>query len=118
MGTNFYLTLHDGTDGTERTRVHIGKRSFGWSFVYNFHNTKYFHNLVTLIWFLMSGTISDEYGVQWNFNEFITMALNWHPKITDGIRPSFDSVVRGRIVCGAYDSIIDGLRVSQSTDFC
>ena len=112
MGTNFYLTLPNGE------QVHIGKRSFGWSFVWNFHDRDHYHNLVSLQAFLNSGTISDEYGVQWNFNEFITMALDWHPKITDGIRPSFDSVVRGRIVCGADDFIIDGLRVSQSTDFC
>jgi len=112
MGTNFYLTLLNGN------RVHLGKRSRGWSFLWNGNNGVWWHNLATLQAFLLTGAISDDDDEDfvWNLNDFTNMAMNWHPNIYQTPPPD-GSVVRGIIVCGADDLIINGLRVSQSTDF-
>jgi hypothetical protein len=84
------------------TNVHLGKRSGGWLFIWNFHNKKYYSNKEELFNFIRSGRVVDEYGTIWNNEEFIEMALNWGKP--DG---KFN-----------YDIFIDGLRVSTSIDFC
>ena len=108
---------------TDELTVHLGKRSSGWKFCWNFHDGKYYSNKEELFEFIRSGRVVDEYGEEINVEEFITMALEWgHP---DGLvvneiyrlqqrakgsgsffdRPEYD------------DLIIDGLRVSSSTEF-
>ncbi len=59
------------------TSIHLGKRSGGWKFCWNFHNNKHYSNKEELLSFIRSGRIVDEYGEEWNVEEFITMALEW-----------------------------------------
>ena len=57
--------------------IHLGKRSGGWKFSWNFHNNKYYSNKEELFKFIRSGRIVDEYGTEMDVEEFITMSLEW-----------------------------------------
>lgn len=106
------------------TNIHLGKRSSGWKFCWNFHKDKYYSNKEELLSFIRSGRIVDEYGDEQDVEEFITMALEWgepdglvvneeyrRKKRTNGMGSFFDRP--------EYDDlIIDGLRVSSATEFC
>lgn len=108
----------------EDTNIHLGKRSSGWKFCWNFHNNKYYSNKEELLSFIRSGRIVDEYGEEQDVNEFILMSLNWgepnglvvneeyrRKQRTNGMGSFFDRP--------EYDDlIIDGLRVSSATEFC
>lgn len=100
--------------------VHLGKRSMGWKFCWNFHNNKHYFNRLTLIDYVLSGRVVDEYGKEIDSQEFLNMAFDWGEP--DGIvvneeyyknneRSSFFNDPK------YYDKIIDGLRVSSSTEF-
>lgn len=102
---------------TDGVCIHLGKRSGGWQFLWNFHKMKYYNNRETLFSFIRSGRVVDEYGVVHDADEFIEMALNW---CTDGefVGPEYykknPKLYR---LTSNYDSLIDGLRVSAHTEF-
>jgi hypothetical protein len=106
------------------TNVHLGKRSSGWKFCWNFHNNKYYDDKETLFEFIRSGRVVDEYGEEQDVEEFITMALEWgepNGLVVDAEYRKKERL-KGR---GSFfddprydDKIIDGLRVSSSTEFC
>lgn len=109
----------------EGTNIHLGKRSGGWKFCWNFHKNKYYSNKEELLSFIRSGRVVDEYGEEWNVGEFIKMALEWGEP--DGLVVNEDYRKKERVKGhGSYwldsekydDLIIDGLRVSSATDFC
>ena len=109
----------------EDTNIHLGKRSSGWKFCWNFHNNKYYSNKEELLNFIRSGRVVDEYGEEQDVNEFILMALNWgEPNglvVNEEYRKSERVKGHGSFWLDSekYDDlIIDGLRVSSSTDFC
>lgn len=107
------------------TNIHLGKRSGGWKFCWNFHKDKYYSNKEQLLAFIRSGRVVDEYGEEWNVEDFIAMALEWGQP--DGLVLNEEyrkkERVRGHgmfwLDSEKYDDlIIDGLRVSTSTEFC
>ena len=109
----------------EGTNIHLGKRSSGWKFCWNFHKDKYYTNKEELLSFIRSGRVVDEYGAEWNVEDFITMALEWGEP--DGLVVNEIYRIKERAKGhGSFwldnekydDLIIDGLRVSSSTDFC
>ena len=109
----------------EGTNIHLGKRSSGWKFCWNFHKDKYYSNKEELLSFIRSGRVVDEYGAEWNVEDFITMALEWGEP--DGLVVNEIYRIKERAKGhGSFwldnekhdDLIIDGLRVSSSTDFC
>ena len=109
----------------EDTNIHLGKRSSGWKFCWNFHKNKYYSNKEELLNFIRSGRVVDEYGEEQDVNEFILMALNWgEPNglvVNEEYRKSERVKGHGSFWLDSekYDDlIIDGLRVSSSTDFC
>jgi len=62
-----YDILHNGN------RIHIGKRSYGWRFIFDFNNWIYFdHTEESIKKFLTEDVwgIEDEYGQQLSFDEF------------------------------------------------
>jgi hypothetical protein len=95
MGTNFFLhrklnknqqkeIIHYITDEndydyekaseilSEVKPIHIGKRSGGWKFLWDANNFKYFEpNKKSITEFLKSGTIYDEYGSSFTYDQFI-----------------------------------------------
>jgi hypothetical protein len=108
----------------EGTNIHLGKRSMGWKFCWNFHKDKYYTNKEELLSFIRSGRVVDEYGEEQKVEEFITMALEWGEP--DGLVVNREYRKRERAKgAGSFfddpkydDKMIDGLRVSSSTDFC
>lgn len=108
----------------EDTSIHLGKRSSGWKFCWNFHKDKYYSDKESLLEYIRSGRVVDEYGDEMNVEEFITMALEWGQP--DGLVVNEIYRIQQRAKgAGSFfdrpeydDIIIDGLRVSTSTDFC
>ena len=109
----------------EDTNIHLGKRSSGWKFCWNFHKNKYYSNKEELLEFIRAGRVVDEYGEEQNVEEFITMALEWGQPDGLVVNEQYRKKERAR-GHGAFwldherydDLIIDGLRVSSATDFC
>jgi len=135
MGTNFYRIPNDSdlkrTKGVileelgDDVGVHLGKRSCGWLFCWNFHNNLHYSNKKELINFIKGGRIFDEYGAEVDPSEFIKEAINWGQP--DGwyvceeyYIKEFDSKNRPRPFLARpewNDKLIDGLRVSSSIEF-
>jgi phage pi2 protein 07 len=117
-----YLMLTPWEEFTEELSVHLGKRSGGWKFCWNFHGNKHYSNKKELLEFINSGRVVDEYGMEISTEEFIKMALEW---CSDGI--VFDAAYVKKMQekfpnymqfgPEYYDLEIDGLRVSRSSDF-
>jgi hypothetical protein len=105
----------------EGTSIHLGKRSSGWKFCWNFHKDKYYSNKEELIQFVLSGRVVDEYGEQIDSQEFLDMAFAWGEP--DGLvadKEYFDSTNHHSWMSNPsdyYDKEVDGLRVSSSTEF-
>jgi hypothetical protein len=105
---------------TEDIEVHLGKRSGGWKFCWNFHKNRYYSNKESLESFVRSGRIIDEYGTEFTADEFLEMAYNWCP---DGwsVNAEYEreQIKKGGHTWGPshYDLEIEGLRVSSSSDF-
>ena len=105
--------------------IHIGKRSGGWKFLWNFQDGKFYTNKEELFKFIRSGRIVDEYGELQDTEEFIKMALECgqpdgyvldenyiaEQRKQPNYRPSFINI------SNYYDKEIDGLRVSSSVEF-
>jgi len=108
----------------EGTNIHLGKRSMGWKFCWNFHKEKYYSNKEELLSFIRSGRIVDEYGTDWMVEEFIEMALSWGEPDGLVVNEIYRIQQRSKGVSSFFDKpeyddkIIDGLRVSSATDFC
>lgn len=109
---------------TENMNVHLGKRSSGWKFLWNFHNNEYYSNKKELFQFIRRGRVIDEYSEEIPVEEFIQMALEWGKE--DGYDtmtyyekyPDTSAMKYFSDKEKYYDKYIDGLRVSSSTDFC
>jgi hypothetical protein len=106
-------------------KIHIGKRSSGWKFLWNFQDGKFYTNKEELLKFIRSGRIVNEYGELQNTEEFIKMALEWgqpdgyvldenyveEQSKQPNYRPSFINMSK------YYDKEVDGLRVSSTAEF-
>jgi hypothetical protein len=105
----------------EGTNIHLGKRSGGWKFCWNFHKDKYYKDKESLLNFIRTGRVVDEYGEEVDVEEFITMALEWgQPNGLVADKEYFDRTEHHSWMSNPsayYDKIIDGLRVSSSTEF-
>ena len=109
----------------EDTSIHLGKRSHGWKFCWNFHKDKYYSDKESLLEFIRLGRVVDEYGEEQDVEEFITMALEWGEP--NGLVVNEEYRKKERVKGhGSFwldsekydDRIVDGLRVSSSTEFC
>lgn len=104
-------------------KIHLGKRSGGWKFCWNFHDGKYYTNKDELLKFIRSGRVVDEYGVLQDTEEFIKMALEWGEPDGYILNEEYENKVKernpGAITWGPryYDKVVDGLRVSRTTEF-
>lgn len=106
------------------TNIHLGKRSHGWKFCWNFHKNKYYSDKESLLAFIRLGRVVDEYGDEMDVEEFITMALEWGQPDGLIVDQKYRKSERMRGVGSFYDDpkyddlVIDGLRVSTAIDFC
>ncbi len=113
-----YDSISPWDDFTQDTEVHLGKRSMGWKFCWNFHKDTYYHNKATLEDFIRNGRVIDEYGIELTPDEFLEMAYAWDADGWDSQtyyaeNPTISWMDTSR----HYDNYVDGLRVSTSTDF-
>ena len=97
--------------------IHLGKRSMGWKFCWNFHNNKYYSNKEELLKFVRSGRVIDEYGELQDTEEFIEMALSWDGIIADEEYFKNNEKPAWLDWRKHVDKLVDGLRVSSSVDF-
>lgn len=108
---------------TEDLSIHLGKRSGGWKFCWNFHKDKYYSNKEELLAFIRSGRVVDEYGEEWDPEEFIKMALDWGQPdgwvYNEAYEREMQKTTSRTFFWGPqyWDREVDGLRVSQSTEF-
>lgn len=103
---------------TKDLNVHLGKRSGGWKFCWNFHNNKYYSNKEELFEFIRSGRVVDEYGEKIDCEEFIKMALEWCEDGWDTQTYYERNPTTHYIDYTKYrDTYVDGLRVSPSIEF-
>lgn len=104
-------------DFIEGSSVHLGKRSWGWKFMWNFHNNKYYSDKKSLLYFIRGGRVFDEYGDEMDPDEFIRMALEWGQPDGWDTETYYKVNPRGYDFSRFYDRYVDGLRISSSTDF-
>ena len=105
---------------TENILIHLGKRSMGWKFCWNFHDKKFYTNKEELFDFIRKGRIIDEYGEEINQDEFIEMALDWCKDGWDTqtyYEENPSSKVSWFDSSRYHDIYIDDLRISTSTEF-
>lgn len=112
--------LNPWDEFTNGMNIHLGKRSSGWKFCWNFNGNKYYSNKEELLNFIRKGRVVNEYGEQIDVEEFIKMALDWgQPDGMVADKEYFDKNERLSWFNNEshYDKEIDGLRVASSTDF-
>jgi hypothetical protein len=127
VGDGFRVEIEDSwerkscwDDFVEDTSIHLGKRSSGWKFCWNFNNNKYYSNKEELLSFIRSGRIIDEYGQEHDVEEFIEMALNWGEPNGLVFDEDYEKNKSGSSYFHGpkyWDRFVDGLRVSSSTEF-
>jgi len=102
--------------------VHLGKRSSGWKFLWNFHDNVHYTSKEELLDYVRTGRIVDEYGMEIDPEEFLKMSLEWGQPDGSVFNEEYEkkNPNPGRFFHGPehYDLDVDGLRVSRSTDFC
>jgi hypothetical protein len=103
---------------TDGTNIHLGKRSSGWKFLWNFNDKKFYSNKEELLNFIRTGRVIDEYGKEMDVEEFITMALVWgQPNGYDHEKYRREHPRQYHYDFEVKEEYIDGLRVSPSTQF-
>lgn len=95
--------------------IHLGKRSYGWQFLWDYHNGKYFKpNLESIKNFLSQDdiTIYNEYGEHFTvdqlFNDELSNCLYKDSTHDDGMNGEYSEY---------YFKSEDGLRFSKFEDF-
>jgi hypothetical protein len=101
-------------------KIHIGKRSSGWKFLWNFQDGKFYTSKEELLKFIRSGRVVNEYGELQDTEEFIKMALEWGQP--DGCVLNQEYIDKHKSnnlldISSYYDKEVDGLRVSSHTEF-
>jgi len=99
------------------TKVHLGKRSSGWKFLWNFNNDKYYKDKESLLEFIRSGRIVNEYSEELNVEEFIEMSLSWGEDDGWDLETYYEENPTHRSPYGKPERYVDGLRISDSVDF-
>ena len=103
---------------TNDVEIHLGKRSGGWKFLWNFHNKRYYSNKEELLNFIRTGRVIDEYFKEIDVEEFITMTLEWcQPNGYDDMSYRIDYPHEYYYNFEKSEEYIDGLRVSAHTVF-
>ena len=100
-------------------KVHLGKRSGGWKFLWNWNDKKHYKTKDELFKFIKSGRVVDEYGQEMNDDEFIQMALQWGQEDGWDIETYYKEHPdhSGFIPNHKHEEYIEDLRVSTSVEF-
>ena len=93
-------------------KVHLGKRSYGWQFLWDYHDGRYFKaNLESIKEFLKDKIIVDENNEVFSLDQFLNEEIADYLYNTDG---KLHDCVKLLL---SYYFISDGLRFSKSEDF-
>ena len=110
---DIFLAYRENIDTLLPEQIHLGKRSYGWQFLWDYHDAKYFDaNLNSIEIFLEDKIIYNEYGEVFSLDAFLNDELrdclyNKDGKLKDGIDTNYSS---------RY-FLSDGLRFSKFEDF-
>lgn len=92
--------------------IHLGKRSAGWQFLWDFNNWKYYKdNLDSIKEFLKDKIIYNEYGEQFTIDEFFNKEIDYCLYKKDNLLNGSEGEYANQY---HYN---DGLRFSKYTDF-
>ena len=131
MGTNFYLRrkipdqkiyelcnmMWDGKyeavrnflSSEDSSDIHIGKRSYGWRFLWDHNNFKYFDPTVESIHeFLKSGWIVDEYDEVFTFDQFLEDEIKYN--LENGI------ILREHYIAEKGEDYLKSFELERGTD--
>jgi hypothetical protein len=103
---------------TEDVKIHLGKKSIGWKFLWNFNNKKFYKDKESLLNFIRSGRVINEYNEEIGVEEFITIALEW---AKDGLDAKTYRRKHPRQYHYDFEDpeiYIDDLRFAPYSDFC
>jgi len=117
---NSWAMLNPWDEFTYDMKIHLGKRSGGWKFIWNWNSSKFYKTKEELFKFIRNGRVVDEYGELMDTEEFIQMALSWGQEDGWDIETYYQKNPDHRISFihnQKHEEYIDGLRVSTSTDF-
>jgi hypothetical protein len=130
---NNYIDRYDIEDYYEMlnelrpVRVHLGKRSCGWQFLWNHNNEKYYKKTLQSIREFLdedNGFIIDEYGERFTTEQFLNEEVgeamyNDPDRFING--PQHDAEYKNicaYVKCSNYEfTTSEGLRFSTSTEF-
>jgi hypothetical protein len=113
--------LNPWDEFTYDMKIHLGKRSSGWKFIWNWNSNKFYNTKEELFKFIRDGRVVNEYGELMDTEEFIEMALEWNEENGWDIETYYKENPERRMSFTSnekHEEYIDGLRVSTSTDFC
>jgi len=115
----------------EGLKIHIGKNSGGWKFMFNHNDWKYYKNMKELKEFIDSGQLINEYGEEYDIEEFweFVEKKQENPKMIDNkqyyeewIPKNEPQMVeswahRDASKKNYYQEIVEGYRFLTSTEF-
>lgn len=113
--------LNPWDEFTYDMKIHLGKQSNGWKFLWNWNSNKFYKTKEELFKFIRDGRVVNEYGELMDTEEFIEMALEWNEEDGWDIETYYKEHPDHRmnfLSNEKHEEYIDGLRVSTSTDFC
>lgn len=110
---DIFLAYRENIDTLLPEQIHIGKRSYGWQFLWNYHDGKYFDaNLNSIKIFLEDKIIYDEYDRVYSLDAFLNDAIGYCLYNKDGeLEDGMDGVY------SSHFFLSDGLRFSKFEDF-
>lgn len=91
-------------------KIHIGKRSAGWRFLFNHNDWRYYKTIDDLIVFLGQCEITTEYGEILSFKDFWTDVTERQERMTPSSEKNGYS--------SAWITCIGEYEFSTSTEFC
>lgn len=119
---------HKMLNELQPVKVHLGKRSWGWQFLWNHNNEKYYEKTLESIKKFLeedNGFIIDEYGERFTTDQFLNLEIgeamyNDPERFINGIQHDADGEhTYSWLKCSDYEFTTDeGLRFSTSTEFC
>lgn len=112
---NTYDTYKESIEECIPEEVHLGKRSCGWQFLWDYHNGKYYEsNLESIKKYLSDKKIYDEYGRIFTLEQFFNDEIKYCLYKTEDL---YDGMEFGSQYSSHYFKSKDGLRFSIDEDF-
>jgi len=114
-----WVSISPWEEFLDGAKIHLGKRSSGWKFLWNWNDSEYYKTKEELFEFIRSGRVVNEYGELMDQEEFIQMALEWGQEDGWDIETYYKEYPDRNpfILNRKHEEYLDGLRVSTSTEF-